>query len=128
MSVPQDLLLRMRLTEVPRPVQQPIRMCSGSHAHVSYKTESQMHAMATSSSCVLTLNDLEDCIREKIQKDRYTHKEISEYLRRKYPGVRGFSVRSFERFCSACDIHKTEKMSDHTLDTVVTAAVKKVRR
>ena len=86
-----------------------------------------MHAMATSSSCVLTLNDLEDCIREKIQKDRYTHKEISEYLRRKYPGVRGFSVRSIERFCSACDIHKTEKMSDLTLDTVVTAAVK-VRR
>ena len=75
-----------------------------------------------------TLNDLEDLIRMKTQKDRYTHKEISKYLKEKYPGVRGFSVRSIERFCAAYDIHKTAKISDITLDRVVATAVKKVRQ
>ena len=80
-----------------------------------------------STSSAPTLSDLADCIREKIQKYRWTHKELSEYLRVRYPGVRGFSVRSIERFCSTYDLHKTTRIPDTTLDTVVTSAVNKVR-
>ena len=92
--------------------------------------ERAKQAMATpvsSSGSAPTLSDLESCIRDKIQKYRWTHKELSEYLRTKYPGARGFSVRCIERFCSTHDLHKTAKIPDTTLDRAVTSAVNKVR-
>ena len=80
----------------------------------------------TSRGSAPSLGDLEDHIRTRIQKDRYTHKEVSDCLHRKYPGVRGFSVRSIERFCRDREIHKTTKISVAALDRVVTNAVEKV--
>lgn len=72
-----------------------------------------------------SLDDLEDFVRKKV-KAKWTHKQLSEHLQKKFPGVRGFSVRSIERFCSQQSIHKTARIDDSTLDQAVACAVEKV--
>ena len=59
------------------------------------------------------LKDFEDFIRDKIEKERWTHKQIS---------AQGFSVRSVETFCSYKGIHKTSRMDDNKLDEAVSNA------
>ena len=53
------------------------------------------------------LDDFEDFVREKVEKCRLSYKQISTLLQEKYPGRRGFSERSVQRFCSRTGIHKT---------------------
>jgi hypothetical protein len=72
------------------------------------------------------LEHLETFVRDKIENQRWTHEELSESLRASYPGVKGFSVRSIERFCSDKDIHKTSRLSTEDLDGAVTGAVAQV--
>ena len=80
-------------------------------------------------SCpVPTLDSLESFIRDKILKDKYTHKQVRDFLLKKFPGARGFSIRSIERFCSARGIHRTARLCDSALDEAVSTAVKKVRK
>ncbi len=55
------------------------------------------------------LSQFEDFV---TRKEKWTHKQISDFLSAKYPGERGFSVRSVQRFCSNMDIHKTSRISD----------------
>ena len=69
-----------------------------------------------------SLEEFEDFVREKVEKERWTHKQISGFLQGKHPGKRGFSVRSVERFCSNKDIHKTLRIDDKTLDDVLSTA------
>lgn len=69
---------------------------------------------------------LKEYVRNKIEKERYTHSELSQQLQQTYPGERGFSVRSLERFCSREGISKTSQIGDEKLDEVVTEAVVKV--
>ena len=73
-----------------------------------------------------TLEGLEDFIREKVEKERWTHTQLSIHLQQAYPGQRGFSVRSLERFCGAAGIHKTARLSEHELDKAVADAIAKV--
>ena len=47
------------------------------------------------------LEGLEDYIREEIEKEGMTHSQLSLRLYELYPGVRGLSVRSLERFCAS---------------------------
>ena len=72
------------------------------------------------------LEHLESLIREKVEKERWTHDRLSDFLQRAYPGVRGLSVRSLQRFCSEKGIHKTARISEQELDRVVADAVAKV--
>ncbi len=72
------------------------------------------------------LEGLEDYIREKIEKERWTHSQLSAHLLHIYPGLRGTSIRSLERFCSAKGIHKTARLSTQQLDQAVADAVAKV--
>ena len=44
------------------------------------------------------LDEMEDFIREKIEKERWTHKRISLYLEHRFPHTRGLSVRSVTRY------------------------------
>ena len=74
------------------------------------------------------LEGLEDFIREKIEKEHWTHKELSAHLQHAYPGQRGTSVLSLERFCSVKGIHKTARLSTQHLDEVVSDAIAKVRK
>lgn len=62
------------------------------------------------------LEGCEDYIREKVEQDRMTPVQLCAHMRELYPGVRGFSVRSLERFCSSKGIRKTSRPSDHQLD------------
>ena len=72
------------------------------------------------------LEDMEEFIRDKIVNHRWTHPQLSEFLRSSNPGVRGYSVRSIERFCSDKGIHKTSRPCSEDLDRAVTDAVAQV--
>ena len=74
----------------------------------------------------MTLQDMEDFIRDKIMMENWTHSRISLYLKRLYPGCRGFSVRSIERFCSDKGIHRTSRLDASNLQEVVSEAIRKV--
>ena len=73
------------------------------------------------------LEGFEDLIRDKIENKRWTHKQISTFLMESYPGQRGFSVRSIERFCGNKGIHKTSRIDDRSLDVAVSTATAMVR-
>ena len=75
----------------------------------------------------MNLDDMEDFIREKVMKDKWTHRELSDHLKQTYPSQKGFSIRSLERFCSSKDIHKTARIKENDLDIVVEDAIDKVR-
>ena len=64
------------------------------------------------------LKDFEDFIRDKIEKERWTHKQVSAFLEENHPGQRGFSVRSVERFCSYIGIHKTSRIDNKLHEAV----------
>ncbi|RUA04659.1 MAG: hypothetical protein DSY43_05935 [Gammaproteobacteria bacterium] len=65
-------------------------------------------------------------MKDLVLKKKWTHKRISEELRRKYPSSRGLSEMSVRRFCSKHSIHRTSRMTDGELDVVVHNAVSKV--
>ena len=69
------------------------------------------------------LKDFEEFIRDKIEKERWTHKQISAFLEETHPGQRGFSVRSVERFYSYKGIHKPSRIDDDKLDEAVSNAI-----
>lgn len=71
------------------------------------------------------LEEFDSFIREKIEK-KWTHKAISTYLVSKYQGMRGLSTRSVQRYCAGNNIHKSARLSDQDLDTVVSNAAYKV--
>ena len=68
------------------------------------------------------MEDLEDFIRDKVKRERWTHRQISKFLQEVNPGQRGFSLRSVERFCSLKGIHKTSRIDETTLDEAVSRA------
>ena len=78
------------------------------------------------SSCS-ELSQHEDYVRRRIEVDRVTHKQLSEELCASFPGVRGFSVRSIECFCSERSIHKTSRLNDSQVHHLVKKAVAKVK-
>ena len=73
------------------------------------------------------LQQFEVEIRDKIEKEHWTHAQLSSYLKVAYPGERGFSVRSIEKFCSDNNIHKVAKLSDADVDELVAEAIDKVQ-
>lgn len=72
------------------------------------------------------LEGLEDYIRCKIEMEQWTHEALSRHLLESYPGQRGLSLRSLERFCSAKGIRKQQKVTGEELDAAVSDAVSKV--
>ncbi len=73
------------------------------------------------------LVEYEVLIREKIETCQWTHKQVTLFLKQMYPGQRGLSVRSVERFCSTNNIHKTSRIDDQSLDQIVSTATNMVR-
>ena len=72
------------------------------------------------------LDDHEDYIRRRVVDEHATHRQISEELRGLYPGRRGYSIRSIERFCHDNAIHKTSRLSEAAVEEAVAEAVAKV--
>ncbi len=64
-------------------------------------------------------------IRNKI-KNGATHKEVSNYIKRLFPMLKGASARSVRRLCENFDIHYSSRLSDQHLDIIVSWSVGKV--
>ena len=75
---------------------------------------------------VHSLDVFEDYIRHKVEVERISHLQLSSDLKARYPGSRGFSVRTIERFCADKGIHKSSRLSSSELEQVVSASVAKV--
>ena len=75
-----------------------------------------------------SLEVLEALIREKVESEKLSHRRLTGHLQQQqlYPGERGFSVRSLERFCSTKGIHKTSRLSEPEIDTAVSDNITKV--
>lgn len=72
------------------------------------------------------MEEYEDFIREKVEKERWTHQRVANYLQQANPGGRGFSLRAVERFCSERRISKLTPIADGQLDRVVATSISKV--
>ncbi len=57
---------------------------------------------------------------------KLSHKEISDELQRRNPGMRGLSEMSVRCFCNMHNIHRTMRMSEEELDEAVFTAVSQV--
>ncbi|XP_065892133.1 uncharacterized protein [Dysidea avara] len=68
-------------------------------------------------------SSMESFIKEKVEIERFTYSELSQQLQTAYPGEKGFSARSLQRYCRAKGISKTSKIDDNMLDDVVAEAV-----
>lgn len=73
------------------------------------------------------LEELEETVRDKVVKEGWTYSRLSKHLQQLYPGIRGFSVRSLERFCGAHCIHRTSRLKAQQVDTIVAGAIAKVK-
>ena len=72
------------------------------------------------------LSGIELFIRERVERQRKTHQEVSDELVLLHPGVCGLSRMCVRRFCSEHDIHKTLRLDDHSLDRAVALNVTRV--
>ena len=54
----------------------------------------------------MALQEIEDFVRQKVEVEKCTHKQLSSHLQQCYPGEKGFSLRSIERFCGEKGIRK----------------------
>ena len=69
-----------------------------------------------------------DYIKELVEKQGKTHKEVGEILRQGYPGVEGLSERSVRRYCTTNNIQRHDSgLTSADLDNVVASAIAKVR-
>ena len=75
---------------------------------------------------VHSLDVFEEYILHKVEVECISHKQLSDELKACYPGFKGFSVRSIERFCAEKEIHKSSRLSSSELERVVSTAVAKV--
>ena len=62
---------------------------------------------------------------EALLKRNYTMQEISDLLRKRDPNVRGFSLRSVQRFCQDHDLSPRETTNTE-LQNIVRQAVEKI--
>ena len=62
---------------------------------------------------------------EELFSKNYTYERISEELKNRYPGVRGFSVTSIKLYCKKNGISR--RVNQQFINQVVTEAVQEVR-
>ena len=72
------------------------------------------------------ITDMENTIRKMVEVDRKSYQQISEELKIEFPGMRGLSARSVQRFCVSKNIHVTSRLSPLELSEVVTSAIGRV--
>ena len=73
-----------------------------------------------------SLDNFEEFVKEKVEIYKCTHQQVSDELKSLFPGERGFSLRSVERFCCEKGIKKTTEIDDQQLDDVISEAVRQV--
>ncbi|XP_065894563.1 uncharacterized protein [Dysidea avara] len=71
----------------------------------------------------MALDDFEEFVRHKVEVEKMTHPKLRDLFQEQFPGEKGFSLRSIEKFCSERGIKKTTKIDDDDLDEIVSRAV-----
>ena len=76
------------------------------------------------------LHDFEPLIRQLVEIDRLSYKEVEHILKSEYQLTRGCSVRSIENFCASQGIHRHHghSLSNAETDGIVAAAIDEVRK
>ena len=74
----------------------------------------------------MALADFEDYVQRRVETDGVTHRRISEELKERFHGVRGFSIRNIECFCREKGIHKSSRLSESEVLSAVSEAVARV--
>ena len=69
---------------------------------------------------------LKNLIIQKLVHENLTYEQLSMVLQQMYPGNRGFSVRSLQRFCASENIHKTSRLNHSELHLAVQESVLQV--
>lgn len=67
-----------------------------------------------------------DFVQDFLKREGHTTEMLSDILKSRFPGKRGFSVRSIERFCQDNRIVRKGYVSDQQLDEIVCNAVSQV--
>ena len=63
-------------------------------------------------------------IKELVEKQAQTHRDVSEILRQRYPGVEGLSERSVRRYCATINIQRQDSgLTSVDVDNVVASAI-----
>ena len=100
-------------------------MAFNAYAHTS---ESILARRGSSDMAALgRIPGIEAFIKHRVETQFKSHKDVSEELKRLYPGMgRGVSYMSVRRFCTEHNIHKTARITDHCLDRLVSQNFLKV--
>ena len=71
----------------------------------------------------------EDCIRNFIEREGKTAKDVAHILQARFPNMRGFSIRDVQMYCNERGITSPAKtrINDNALDSVVKDAVAQVK-
>jgi len=69
---------------------------------------------------------LKSFIQVKLVEERLTYQELSKVLQEMFPGQKGLSTRTLQRYCSCEGIQKTSKLSDNDLDRAIKEAISEV--
>lgn len=69
---------------------------------------------------------LKNFIIQKLVHENLTYEQLSMVLQQMYPGNRGFSVRSLQRFCASENIRKTSRLNHSELHLAVQESVLQV--
>jgi len=72
------------------------------------------------------LSDCEEEIRWMVVGRGFSLRNVTRYLQRRFPSVRGLSIRSVRRFCSLRGIHYRSNLGDDELDEVVRSRVSSI--
>ena len=65
-------------------------------------------------------------VRTLLQEENRTLEEVAVILQQRFPGIRGYNLRSLKRFCQENNIRKRNNVSDVDLDAAVTNAIGEV--
>ena len=67
-------------------------------------------------------------VRELVEEQEKTHREVSDILRQEHPGVQGLSERSVRRYCATNGIRRHDShLTRGAVDEVVASAAAEVR-
>ena len=67
-------------------------------------------------------------VRELVEEQEKTHREVSDILRQEHPGVQGLSERSVHRYCATNGIRRHDShLTRGAVDEVVASAAAEVR-
>jgi len=75
---------------------------------------------------ISALEELEGFVRHRIEVQKFTHKKLQRELHERFPGEKGFSISSIEKFCAQKDIKRTTDIDEQHLDEVISQAVSQV--